>query len=96
MASADASVEVAQGDIQDAVVENESEQPRVVHGVPVDAWVLSRRDKVKLDKVPPPAPSQLRFFVQCMELKGGQTSELQEKECRELAQRTTPTRPNRF
>lgn len=90
---------IADKEIQDAVQENPTEQkvePKVVHGVPVDAWVLANRDKVNLNKVPPPAPGQLRLFVQCMELKSGEANELKEKECRELAARAQPTRPNRF
>ncbi len=90
---------IADKDIKDAVEEahpEEKVEPKVIHGVPVDAWVLSTRDKVNMNKVPPPAPSQLRFFVQCMELKQGQADELKEKECRELAARSAPVRPSRF
>ncbi len=67
----------------------------VIHGLPVDDWILSRRDSISLQKVSPPAPSQLRFFFQCMELKEGVTNELKEGECRALAAKNTP-RPAGF
>lgn len=72
-----------------------SESARVFHGVPVDAWVASRKDSVNLNKVAPPAPANLRFFLQCMELKEGYANELKEKECRELAAKSHP-RPAGF
>ncbi len=90
----------ADADVREAIEETAPEEkkvePKVLHGVPVEAWVLSKRNKVNLNKVPPPAPGNLRVFVQCMELKKGETDELTERKCRELAQRGQRERPQRF
>jgi hypothetical protein len=74
------------------VAENrEGIRPTVVHGVPVDAYVLSRKDAINTSGMPQDTPQGLRVFLQCMELKKEGASPLDEKNCHSLAFRDLVT-----
>ncbi len=57
---------------------------KVVHGVPLEAFVQGGRNTLPAE-VSPGAPGGVRVFLQCMELRPGNTQNLSEKECKELA-----------
>lgn len=54
------------------------------HGVPVTAWLESRRSALPNPPVTAEAGDNLRFFFQCMELKKDGPQEVAERECRKL------------
>jgi hypothetical protein len=58
---------------------------KVVHGVPVQAYVLAQKDKVSTGTVPAEAPSGIRVFLQCMELKNHGPESLDQRDCQHLA-----------
>lgn len=60
---------------------------KVVHGVAVEAWSKSRKDKLPLPVVTADGGSRLRVFFQCMELKDKSAEPLSEKECGRLVAR---------
>ena len=77
------------------VEENRREEaPKVVHGVPVAAWTLSRRDSLPMGPTSPAAPEGVRVFLQCMELKKGGPQSLAQSECQALAYRELKVREN--
>lgn len=61
-------------------------EDKVIHGVPLQAFIESHRNTLP-GAVPAQAPSGVRVFLQCMELKKNETSELSQAECNELVAR---------
>jgi hypothetical protein len=54
-------------------------------GVPLEAWFASRKHQIDLPEVSKPAPTGIRIFVQCMELKkGGATPLNSQSDCEAL------------
>lgn len=67
-----------------------SKQEKVVYGVPVDGFVAKNKNSLAFP-VSEKKPEGVRLFLQCLELKKGQTSELSEQECRAIANRPSPS-----
>lgn len=59
-------------------------QRKVVHGVPLQAFAESQRDRIDFKSVPGPNKEGLRVYLQCMELREKGTTPLQENECDRL------------
>jgi len=64
-----------------------SEQPAaspVIAGVPVAAWVRSHKNEIKNFEVSGPAPSGIRLFLGCMELKKKASQTVEKENCEKL------------
>ena len=61
----------------------------VLHGVPVQAWVLSHRDSIAR-AVTPDEGDSLRLFLWCMELKKKRLETVGPKECEALTHKDSP------
>jgi hypothetical protein len=61
------------------------EKKKVLYGVPVQAWLLSRRNALSVPAVGDRPPPGLRVFLQCWEMKKHGPKSLDERECGELA-----------
>jgi len=57
---------------------------KVVHGVPVDLWVLSKRNSLNVPNEDAPSELGMRVFVQCMELKKKGAEYVGKTECQSL------------
>ncbi len=61
---------------------------KTLHGVPLEDYVLGVQNQLP-KSVPQKAPAGVRVFVQCFEVKKGQTATLSEGECSGLVARGT-------
>jgi len=57
---------------------------KVLHGVPVEAWVLSRQNTFSVPTEEGPSELGMRVFVQCMELKKKGAEYVGQNECQSL------------
>jgi len=67
---------------------------KVVHGVPVEDWVLAQQDNILLPAVSPNAEDGLRVFFQCLEIKRKGPEYLEKNECKALLVRRSTDRGN--
>ncbi len=65
----------------------------VVHGVPLEDFVDAKQNALPMFDVTAGKPNGVRMFVQCMEVKKGNTVNLNERECSELALKAPSRRP---
>lgn len=71
---------------------NTSESPKSVYGVPVDSWVLSRRNSIVTEPADPKLAEGVRVFVGCVELKKEGAKELTKRDCAKIAATTQSIR----
>lgn len=57
---------------------------KVVHGVPVDLWVLSKQNSLNVPNEEAPSELGMRVYVQCMELKKQGAKYVGKSECQSL------------
>ncbi len=60
---------------------------KFLHGVPVEAWILSKQNAVSMPTEEGPSEIGMRVFVQCLELKKKGSQYVGEEECRQLLAR---------
>jgi len=61
-----------------------SPRRKVVHGVPVDLWILSKQNSLNVPNEEAPSELGMRVFVQCMELKKKGAEYVGKAECQSL------------
>lgn len=69
-----------------------SAKEKVVHGVPLQAWVRSQKNKILLPAVTADTGNGLRVFLQCLELKQKGPEYLERGECKALLVRHSTDR----
>lgn len=67
-------------------LKTDSKDKKVVLGVPLQDFLAANQNWLPTE-VSAEAPQGVRVFLQCMELRSGKPSELNEKECKEIATR---------
>lgn len=70
-----------------SVVSRRSPRKKFLHGVPVEAWVLSRQNTFSVPTEEGPSELGMRVFVQCMELKKKGAEYVGAQECQSLLAR---------
>lgn len=71
-------------DSEDLVASEQSTASPVIAGVPVAAWVQTQKNKLKDAEVSGPAPSGLRLFLGCMELRKKASHTVEKENCEKL------------
>lgn len=76
-----------------AAASKKAAKAKVVHGVPLEDFIDAKQDALPMYDVTQGKPNGVRMFVQCMEVKKGNTLNLSEQQCAELTMRTPSRRP---
>lgn len=81
--------EVIRETVEPPTPQKVSKKSIVLHGVPVQAWVLSQRDSIAR-AVTPDEGDSLRLFLWCMELKKNRLETVEPKQCGALTRKDSP------
>ncbi|GEM_PF-4241071 len=67
-----------------ALAKRDSKKEKMIHGVPLNQWIEWNKNNLRLGEVAGEQQSDMRFFVQCMEIRKGKPQSVGQRDCKKL------------
>jgi hypothetical protein len=67
-----------------ALAKRDAKKEKMIHGVPLNQWIEWNKNNLRLGEVAGDQQSDMRFFVQCMEIRKGKPQSVGQRDCKKL------------
>jgi hypothetical protein len=67
-----------------ALAKRDAKKEKMIHGVPLNQWIEWNKNNLRLGEVAGEQQSDMRFFVQCMEIRKGKPQSVGQRDCKKL------------